>query len=155
MFVHVLAPVHHTPVSPCFHRLGWHTHIPTLPSPNTTVTSSLPSPHKQQSQGYGFLSENAGFVEICNDHGLEFIGPKPSHIRVMGDKATARDTMKVRRVCCGGGGDGGRWHWWCVGVWGEWRGWVAWGWEEEEDNGQGARGGGVLRVFAGEGSSEP
>lgn len=107
MFVHVLAPVHHTPVSPCFHRLGWHTHIPTLPSPNTTVTSSLPSPHKQQSQGYGFLSENAGFVEICNDHGLEFIGPKPSHIRVMGDKATARDTMKVRRVCCGGGGTGG------------------------------------------------
>lgn len=47
-------------------------------------------------QGYGFLSENAGFVEICADHGLEFIGPKPAQIRMMGDKSTARDTMKVR-----------------------------------------------------------
>ncbi len=46
-------------------------------------------------QGYGFLSENAGFVDICADHGLEFIGPKSSHIRIMGDKSTARDTMKV------------------------------------------------------------
>jgi acetyl/propionyl-CoA carboxylase alpha subunit len=46
-------------------------------------------------QGYGFLSENAGFVEICGDHGLEFIGPKPAQIRMMGDKSTARDTMKV------------------------------------------------------------
>lgn len=46
-------------------------------------------------QGYGFLSENAGFVEICADHGLEFIGPKPAQIRMMGDKSTARDTMKV------------------------------------------------------------
>ena len=33
---------------------------------------------------------------ICTDHGLEFIGPKPDHIRVMGDKATARATMQVR-----------------------------------------------------------
>ncbi|KIZ07144.1 acetyl-CoA carboxylase, biotin carboxylase [Monoraphidium neglectum] len=48
--------------------------------------------------GYGFLSENANFVEICNDHGLEFIGPKPAQIRVMGDKATARDTMKKAGV---------------------------------------------------------
>ena len=48
------------------------------------------------SQGYGFLSENATFVDICNDHGLEFIGPKSDSIRVMGDKSTARDTMKAR-----------------------------------------------------------
>eukprot|EP00879_Flechtneria_rotunda_P000765 GHRR01000886.1.p1 GENE.GHRR01000886.1~~GHRR01000886.1.p1 ORF type:complete len:559 (+),score=180.35 GHRR01000886.1:157-1833(+) len=48
--------------------------------------------------GYGFLSENAGFVEICSDHGLEFIGPKPAHIRMMGDKSTARDTMKKAGV---------------------------------------------------------
>ena len=41
------------------------------------------------------MSENAGFVEICTDHGLEFIGPKPYHMRVMGDKATARETMMV------------------------------------------------------------
>lgn len=44
--------------------------------------------------GYGFLSERAEFVEICTDHGLEFIGPKPQQIRLMGDKSTARDTMK-------------------------------------------------------------
>lgn len=46
-------------------------------------------------QGYGFLSENATFVDICNDHGIEFIGPRSEHIRTMGDKSTARDTMKV------------------------------------------------------------
>lgn len=47
-------------------------------------------------QGYGFLSERAEFVDICNDHGIEFIGPKSNQIRLMGDKNTARDTMKVR-----------------------------------------------------------
>ena len=49
-------------------------------------------------QGYGFLSENAGFVDICNDHGIHFIGPQPNQIRMMGDKSTARDTMKVRTM---------------------------------------------------------
>jgi acetyl/propionyl-CoA carboxylase alpha subunit len=58
-------------------------------------------------QGYGFLSENAGFVEICADHGLEFIGPKPAQIRMMGDKSTARDTMKVGHRARGTGGGGG------------------------------------------------
>jgi acetyl-CoA carboxylase biotin carboxylase subunit len=48
--------------------------------------------------GYGFLSENATFVDICADHGIEFIGPKSEHIRVMGDKSTARDTMKAAGV---------------------------------------------------------
>ena len=48
-------------------------------------------------QGYGFLSENATFVDICNDHGIEFIGPSSDQIRTMGDKSTARDTMKARR----------------------------------------------------------
>ena len=46
-------------------------------------------------QGYGFLSENAGFVDICGDHGIHFIGPSSNQIRTMGDKSTARDTMKV------------------------------------------------------------
>lgn len=50
-------------------------------------------------QGYGFLSENAGFVDICADHGIHFIGPSSSQIRTMGDKSTARDTMKVCRSC--------------------------------------------------------
>mmetsp|Transcript_6367 Transcript_6367/g.17623 ORF Transcript_6367/g.17623 Transcript_6367/m.17623 type:complete len:549 (+) Transcript_6367:87-1733(+) len=48
--------------------------------------------------GYGFLSENAAFVDICKDHGLNFIGPDSSSITLMGDKSTARDTMKKAGV---------------------------------------------------------
>ena len=44
--------------------------------------------------GYGFLSENATFVQIVEDHGLTFIGPTAEHIRLMGDKITAKETMK-------------------------------------------------------------
>jgi acetyl-CoA carboxylase biotin carboxylase subunit len=43
--------------------------------------------------GYGFLSENAVFAEMVEDHGLTFIGPSPDHIRMMGDKITARTAM--------------------------------------------------------------
>lgn len=43
--------------------------------------------------GYGFLAENAGFSEICADHQIKFIGPSPTMIRMMGDKATAKKTM--------------------------------------------------------------
>jgi acetyl-CoA carboxylase biotin carboxylase subunit len=43
--------------------------------------------------GYGFLAENARFAEIAADHGLTFIGPKPSVIAAMGDKATAKRIM--------------------------------------------------------------
>ena len=57
--------------------------------------------------GYGFLSENAGFVQIVEDHGLTFIGPTAEHIRVMGDKITAKDTMKALGVPCVPGSDGG------------------------------------------------
>src|SRR6056297_1604599 len=57
--------------------------------------------------GYGFLSENANFVQIVEDHGLKFIGPKAEHIRVMGDKITAKDTMKNLGVPCVPGSDGG------------------------------------------------
>jgi acetyl-CoA carboxylase biotin carboxylase subunit len=43
--------------------------------------------------GYGFLSENADFSEICADYGVKFIGPSPDQIRKMGDKITAKATM--------------------------------------------------------------
>jgi acetyl-CoA carboxylase biotin carboxylase subunit len=42
--------------------------------------------------GYGFLSENARFAEIVESHGIVWIGPKPEHIRVMGDKIEAKRT---------------------------------------------------------------
>ncbi|WP_428924954.1 acetyl-CoA carboxylase biotin carboxylase subunit [Marinibacterium sp. SX1] len=57
--------------------------------------------------GYGFLSENATFVQIVQDHGLTFIGPTADHIRTMGDKITAKDTMKALGVPCVPGSDGG------------------------------------------------
>ncbi|AXT26748.1 acetyl-CoA carboxylase biotin carboxylase subunit [Ruegeria sp. AD91A] len=57
--------------------------------------------------GYGFLSENAEFVQIVEDHGITFIGPTAEHIRVMGDKITAKDTMKALGVPCVPGSDGG------------------------------------------------
>ena len=57
--------------------------------------------------GYGFLSENAGFVQVVEDHGLTFIGPTAEHIRIMGDKITAKDTMKKLGVPCVPGSEGG------------------------------------------------
>ncbi len=44
--------------------------------------------------GYGFLAENDKFAEMCNDHGINFIGPSPNAIRSMGDKSTAKETME-------------------------------------------------------------
>jgi acetyl-CoA carboxylase biotin carboxylase subunit len=57
--------------------------------------------------GYGFLSENAAFVQALEDHGITFIGPKSDHIRIMGDKITAKETMKALGVPCVPGSDGG------------------------------------------------
>jgi acetyl-CoA carboxylase biotin carboxylase subunit len=57
--------------------------------------------------GYGFLSENAGFVQILEDHQITFIGPTSDHIRIMGDKITAKETMKNLGVPCVPGSDGG------------------------------------------------
>lgn len=56
--------------------------------------------------GYGFLSENAGFAQIVEEHDLTFIGPTAEHIRTMGDKITAKDTMKKLGVPCVPGSDG-------------------------------------------------
>ncbi len=57
--------------------------------------------------GYGFLSENAQFVQIVEDHEITFIGPSAEHIRIMGDKITAKDTMKALGVPVVPGSDGG------------------------------------------------
>lgn len=43
--------------------------------------------------GYGFLSENARFSQICSEHKIKFIGPTPKMINLMGDKITAKETM--------------------------------------------------------------
>ncbi|CDN10041.1 Biotin carboxylase of acetyl-CoA carboxylase [Richelia intracellularis] len=56
--------------------------------------------------GYGFLSENAKFAEICADHDIAFIGPTPEAIRLMGDKSTAKETMQKAGVPTVPGSDG-------------------------------------------------
>ena len=56
--------------------------------------------------GYGFLSENAKFAEIVNEHGLIFIGPKPQHISEMGDKVSARTAMQKLGIPLVPGSDG-------------------------------------------------
>jgi len=56
--------------------------------------------------GYGFLSENARFAEIVEAHGMTFIGPRPEHIRIMGDKITAKKTVLEAGIPCVPGSDG-------------------------------------------------
>jgi len=56
--------------------------------------------------GYGFLSENAKFSRICAEHGIKFIGATGEQIDKMGDKATAKETMKEAGVPCVPGSEG-------------------------------------------------
>src|SRR5450432_1412306 len=56
--------------------------------------------------GYGFLSENAHFAEVCASCNIKFIGPPPSAMRAMGDKNTARETAKAAGVPITPGSDG-------------------------------------------------
>ena len=56
--------------------------------------------------GYGFLSENAKFSRICAEHGIKFIGATGEQIDKMGDKATAKETMKLAGVPCVPGSEG-------------------------------------------------
>jgi acetyl-CoA carboxylase, biotin carboxylase subunit len=57
--------------------------------------------------GYGFLSENARFAEIVQDHNITFIGPRPEHIRLMGDKIEAKKAAKSLGIPVVPGSDGG------------------------------------------------
>ncbi len=57
--------------------------------------------------GYGFLSENARFAEILAEHGVQFIGPKAEHIRLMGDKIEAKRTVTKLGIPVVPGSDGG------------------------------------------------
>ena len=56
--------------------------------------------------GYGFLSENADFAAMVEEHGLVFIGPKSEHIRMMGDKVIAKQTARELGIPCVPGSDG-------------------------------------------------
>ncbi len=57
--------------------------------------------------GYGFLSENASFVQVLEDHDIAFIGPTAAHIRIMGDKITAKETAKDLGIPVVPGSEGG------------------------------------------------
>jgi len=57
--------------------------------------------------GYGFLSENARFAEILEEHDITFIGPTSEHIRIMGDKIEAKETAKRLGIPVVPGSDGG------------------------------------------------
>ncbi len=57
--------------------------------------------------GYGFLSENARFAEILEEHGIHFIGPKPEHVRLMGDKIAAKRTAQRLGIPVVPGSEGG------------------------------------------------
>ena len=56
--------------------------------------------------GYGFLSENANFAEVCESSQIKFIGPPPEVIRLMGEKEKARQAMKKAKVPILPGSDG-------------------------------------------------
>ncbi len=53
--------------------------------------------------GYGFLSENADFAQMCEDAGVSFIGPTPAQMRDFGLKHTARELAQTRRFAAAAG----------------------------------------------------
>ena len=70
------------------------------------LTAALVTGAEAIHPGYGFLSENAGFAEMVEAHGLAFIGPSPEHIRMMGDKIAAKQSMAKLGVPLVPGSDG-------------------------------------------------
>ncbi len=67
-------------------------HIPAIIS--TAVVTGADAIHP----GYGFLSENSNFAQICQDHRIKFIGASPEAMDCMGDKSNARETMRKAKV---------------------------------------------------------
>ncbi len=74
--------------------------IPAIVSAATVTAADAIHP------GYGFLSENANFAHIVEEHGFTFIGPKPEHIAEMGDKVAAKAAMRAAGVPVVPGSDG-------------------------------------------------
>ncbi len=72
----------------------------------TIVSACLVTKADAIHPGYGFLSENPDFVQVLEDHGIAFIGPTAEHIRLMGDKITAKKTMRSLGISCVPGSDG-------------------------------------------------
>lgn len=75
-------------------------HIPSIISAAEVTNADAIHP------GYGFLSEKADFVNICNEHGITFVGPSAEAISRMGNKSVAKDTMKAAGVPVVPGSDG-------------------------------------------------
>ena len=75
-------------------------HIPSIISAAEVTNADAIHP------GYGFLSENANFVNICEEHNLTFVGPSAEAISKMGNKSVAKDTMKAAGVPVVPGSDG-------------------------------------------------
>src|SRR5919199_583391 len=75
-------------------------------NPPALISAALITGCEAIHPGYGFLSENPYFAEICGECKLTFIGPSPEAIRLMGDKATARQTMHAAGLPVIPGSDG-------------------------------------------------
>ena len=75
-------------------------------NPPALITAAMITGCDAVHPGYGFLSENPYFAEICQECSLTFIGPSPEAIRLMGDKAVARQTMRAAGMPVIPGSDG-------------------------------------------------
>src|SRR6476660_8066668 len=75
-------------------------------NPPALITAALITGCEAIHPGYGFLSENSYFAEICAECQLAFIGPSPAAIRLMGDKAIARQTMRYAGLAVIPGSEG-------------------------------------------------
>lgn len=75
-------------------------------NPEAVVQAAISFQCEAVHPGYGFLSENADFASLCEEHGILFIGPSSEMIRMMGDKQSARALMKKHGVPVVPGSDG-------------------------------------------------